>query len=568
MYQEPRSEGARKRVSGEALKGIIQANPEFTAKKDLDVVAWATFRQIRESGGTVNFPDILVTIDDLRGTQTETTQALRTVTALAEKAAQLPKEQPVAPGTLMVAAPEITVNPPTRGMALLSKLKEQSRIRIYVETGSNKGHQSASDTVARKLVEWFARTPGPVNPKLVIEFACNDEDAAGKIKTMLQGGKIGSVPVEVLVLSKSTSLSQVDYAFSGAVDRPETTFPRLKARSFIGLQPYGWAGGAEMVIQAADKDMKFTVLSQASSMNAWKAMDQSFFPLEFKRLPFTEEAEASEAFVPKEVPDKLVTLLLDAAKSSATAKVPIHICPIYGMGKGQPMEGYRRQVWTNLVSALAPVAHSLGSNVILLNLSLDLGSDAEKTWGDVKQAFKGSKDVAIFDQLLDQNTVGSVLDAFKGGARVCVCTVGGSKSKQLMDRAYRESTLPPIFEGQGSLTQIMSMGRPFVKCSLRAAQDPSWPSDYLPIPGLEDMDLYIQRVANSIIEDWKEEAFEHRAELAELFVLMYQRESKIGQYFDACRKMVTNLAFDRLAWAAEVLDRFTEIKGIGQVKMA
>lgn len=157
-----------------------------------------------------------------------------------------------------------------------------------------------------------------------------------------------------------------------------------------------------------------------------------------------------------------------------------------------------------------------------------------------------------------------MFEAFEQGAKLCICTIGGDKDQRTMDRVYRECPLPPIFEGQGSLTQVLPMGRPFVKYSARAAVDKNWRSDYLPVPGYDDVIDEMQVVCNAIGDDLsvpKPKVALDR--LCGLFLQMFDTQSILANYFAECRTIATCPKFDRLAWACEALARIdTENAGV------
>ena len=293
-------------------------------------------------------------------------------------------------------------------------------------------------------------------------------------------------------------------------------------------------------------------------------------PVDFHRMPFTEPSSSVRDFQPTKAPDRIVSSLMNKAKASQGKKGSFSICPLYGMGSGQPMENYGSQVWINVGRSLLEMteSESFNDNIVLTNLSLDMGAKPDQTWAEVKEAFQNDPRVAIIDiPLTDPAHVQAVEDAMAGGAKVVICSVTGNKDYRVMDRAYRESKLPPIFEGQGSLTQVLSMGRPFVKLSSRAAVDRDWPSDYLPAPSFNGADVDIQRTSNSIVEDWSKSSDHPERQLASMMLDMSQSDSKVSQYFRQCRDMVTSPAFDRLSWAAEALAHIDELapqQGVGR----
>jgi hypothetical protein len=449
---------------------------------------------------------------------------------------------------------------PVDGMGLLNALAKQPRIRVYVETGSNKGHQSASVTMAKKLVERFSvqsKTP------CTIEFCCNDRDAAEKVRSILGGSDIRGFPCEIKVLGED-SLKKVDYAISGAIDDPDKKFPKLKTKHLIALQPLGWSGGAEVVMSQGDYTggPKKVVLTRGAGLFSDPVNPAFTPPVPFHRMPFTEPTGSIQPFKPTKAPDVIVSQLMDSARDSQGKPGSFSICPLYGMGAGQPMENYGSKVWINTTRALLELAGTEGfkDNVVLTNLSLDMGSDPKKTWGEVKAAFAKDPRVAVLDTpLTHPDHAQLVQEALRNGAKVVICSVTGGKDYRVMDRAYRESRLPPIFEGQGSLTQVISMGRPFIKLSSRASVDKSWPSDYLPAPSFKGIDEGIQRTSNSIIEDWSRSSGHPERALAQTMLEMTRDDSEVSQYFRQCRDMVTHPGYDRLSWAAQALAHIDEL---------
>jgi hypothetical protein len=540
------------RIRGEALRTLVQTVPSWDTGPYEDI-AWAAFRKIRSEGNTVEFPDILVTLDTLRGIDTEMSRSLRRVTALAERA------RAVRPSTAAPSAPSpvttlIAPDPPSRGLSLLATLGDEARIRFYVETGSNKGHQSATVTVARKLLAWM-RSPlrsQNLNLDLVLEFVCNDQDALEKASSIIGGATLDGVRVSLVRWPTGfSSLSRCRYAFSGAIDRPEVTSPKLNADYVVALQPYGWKGGAEGIF-CGERAAFVLTRGGGPTAPAVTTCDAVPLPMPFRRLPFTESASASSSSseTATSMPDRIVTSLLDAVRESSSSDAPILLCPIYGMGAGQPMSAHTEAVWNNVGRALMELNRQCGARVLLLNVSLDMGESPSGAWARVRTSFPTAE--VFTDAITSLDTAARVLEAARAKP-LTVCTVTGSKSQWVMDRVYRESQLPPIFEGQGSLTQVLCMGRPFIKLSLRAWVDTAdWLSDYLPAPGYDTVDEELQKVANSIIER-SGDADERARKMAELMREMVKPGSLLCHYFEQVRRVVTCPSYDRLAWAMEAL---------------
>lgn len=548
------------RIRGEALTSVVKSIPDWE-KGDYETIAWAVFRAIRAEGNTVEFPDILVTLDTLRGVDTELSRSLRNVTRLAERARALrplrvevsssPSSSSSEDGSRELPPLDESVLP-ARGMSLLAALGDQPCIRFYVESASNKGHQSATVTLARKLLEWM-RSPlrnRNLNLDLVFEFVCNDATTLEKARSILGGGELDGVPVRLRTWPGTfESFPRVAFAFSGAIDRPAFTFEKLNADCLVALQPYGWLGGPEALFVGKQPALVLTRGSQMTDPEV-TPLPEVRFPLPFCRLPFTERSSSGGDTVQTAttMPDRVVTTLLDAVRRSAQSDAPLFLCPLYGMGKGQPMGDHGETVWFNVGHALLELHRRCGIRVILLNVSLDMGESASGVWPRVQKELKGAE---VFTEAITHlEGLTPVLEAAVV-APLTVCTVTGGKSQWVMDRVYRESALPPIFEGQGSLTQVLCMGRPFLKVSMRATPNSPWTSDYLPAPGFEGMDEALQQTANLIIERKGDPAA--RAEQLALLMIQMFKPGTVQRYFEQCRRMVVSPAFDRLAWAMEAL---------------
>ncbi|RKG93255.1 hypothetical protein [Corallococcus terminator] len=85
------------RIRGEPLNLIVRQVLLTTAGTDSDQdICFRVFNHIRGQGNTVQFPDIIVALDDARGNRSETALAHRRVTRLAETSRQLHAEQQAA----------------------------------------------------------------------------------------------------------------------------------------------------------------------------------------------------------------------------------------------------------------------------------------------------------------------------------------------------------------------------------------------------------------------------------------------------------------------------------------
>lgn len=80
------------RVKGSDLVDVIQSVNNYLTD-DYQTVAFAAFKRIRDDGNTVQFPDILVALDELRHIDTEVSRMLKSVTLLSEKARKIGEER-------------------------------------------------------------------------------------------------------------------------------------------------------------------------------------------------------------------------------------------------------------------------------------------------------------------------------------------------------------------------------------------------------------------------------------------------------------------------------------------
>ncbi|WP_147442625.1 hypothetical protein [Corallococcus interemptor] len=81
------------RIRGEALKTIVRGVLGTASPTDSDQdICFRVFNDIRAQGNTVQFPDIIVALDDVRGNVSPTAMAHRRVTRLAEESTRMHAE--------------------------------------------------------------------------------------------------------------------------------------------------------------------------------------------------------------------------------------------------------------------------------------------------------------------------------------------------------------------------------------------------------------------------------------------------------------------------------------------
>ncbi|MGC3028960.1 LysM peptidoglycan-binding domain-containing protein [Burkholderia sp. DN3021] len=403
----------------------------------------------------------------------------------------------------------------TEGIAEFGKLlNTQSEIRFYVDGTPNFGHQASTIYVLKRLIDHF-RYEGAV--RIVYQNApAGKQSTPAKLALLLTG----LVPADIATTTIAygtcqdirfvawdhrAALNNAVLGFTGGADNVgENLATELKVQFFLRLQPFMWKkGGGEFVANTIEfGDVHRESIDLAASTS-------TVFPL----LPFRYLAAPTKA-VPEAVwnwyiSEQKYDALLAARTNNAKALLgamseSVRLWPVYGLHQfGEDEDRGRDMLLTLTALALLVQRASEDTRPIVLALLNDAtqlqmnlveafvagnkkeikeiitadyaDSEYYKVSAQKKQSAQQMVDVVdkLVDELDPVHRCTLLYNAItperieeevgKLRSNQFLLAAVGPVPQEVFNALYAAATLPPVFEGQGTSSLVISLGLPYLQ---------------------------------------------------------------------------------------------------------
>jgi len=435
------------------------------------------------------------------------------------------------------------------GASILERLARAAELRILVDRGNGMGHQSASIQLARRII---ARAGITSASRLTLTFVYPTNSEKQKIEKLAPGGRLGGVAYRMLSEQEVQRESWIDFGFTGGSDRPSTEDMTgvVKSRYFVKLQPFRWH--QDEVIQCNDSYLSSTSTDVIGSHPAMENVEyeNSWYPSDPIPVPDWSDVSGNRAAL-----KAVVDAALGTRRVSAVHRQRLLLWPIYGIGSNNPFGEETYRLLTNMVrgAAAARADGTWEGSVLIVDLSQDRKEDGWKR--AYEQLTEHFEDVYVQQLESVPTLLGTMRLKSSGRPFIGICHISGGKPNDLMRYIYDICDLPPVFEGQGTASDVVPLGKPFLKPSMRymAKQKVRLtprPSDYdyMPLAGYETTAKRWQEMANHLIEEEMEPA-----ELVAFLEDAISPGSASDRYFKAVGSACGDPTGDRLTMALGLL---------------
>ncbi|MEN6328609.1 MAG: LysM peptidoglycan-binding domain-containing protein [Syntrophomonas sp.] len=478
----------------------------------------------------------------------------------------------------------------------LNNQQQNPVIRMYVAPTKGSGHQGSTVGILRQLTTDFAYS-GTIEV-----YYDNDGEALKKLQRQLpelQGGtegKVNGAAVKLVQQKDQPPAQEVNLGFTGGADDKDTPKGRvtpnfakiINTKYFLRLQPFKWYNGANQI--QFNTERKFITLTEVDVLG-YKTFAQRAYYL---HLPVTVTKEEWQYFLKdNEKPTQVVQWI--------TEQKDFDFAVVYGINNQSPMAfAYEAEdrMFLAILTMLAAQRNQKGITpeakpIILLSLGnfrdkdgklkdlIEGGEANNDGWLEEKAKIAMQKDRKQYlEKVKAKDRVHYVWDASLENIKAELKWLAGPKDrllfvqlggvpKPLYNLLLQETTLPPIFEGQGTANDVLNMGKYYIQPATEGRL--TYPSTIIGYPEYARADippvtvylpaipLNIQEIANNInfyTYEWPADEEETPSEIMGNFIKDYREdeEGTLRQYFVKVAKFYQKPNNDKFRWAVSYLN--------------
>ncbi|MET3132788.1 LysM repeat protein [Oxalobacteraceae bacterium GrIS 1.11] len=407
----------------------------------------------------------------------------------------------------------------------INMLGEEKEIRFYVDGTPNFGHQATTVYLMKRLVN-LCRFSGKI--VMVYADAASGKSTPEKLAQLLTGVvpdtidtktvKYGSCEdIIFMKVAAAAALAPVNFGFTGGADDMSVVLANtIRTDFFLRLQPYMWgpansepfASRIEFLDQPANAAIKLKDMNATIDLLAYK-YDRDIV----RKVPAEVwDWYTTQSFNPKLKANTPKAMAL--AKAAPANPAGCIFWPAYGLHQ---FGGDNRDVLLNLVIVGLSYQASLGFKgppiaLTLMNdfATLDftfvnlfaqdniaeiakaLDEDCLGMMGEAMKRERLPRIAAIIEDLMvlgerlkpsvhmraandltPAEITQLVTNAKPGGLLIIPL---GAVPQEIFDYFYANATLPPIFEGQGTSSLMISLGMPYLQTPKQDTEGNNYPS--------------------------------------------------------------------------------------------
>ncbi|WP_438425672.1 LysM peptidoglycan-binding domain-containing protein [Aquimarina macrocephali] len=405
---------------------------------------------------------------------------------------------------------------------MLTLIKSKDELRFYVDGTPNFGHQATTVNIMKRIVD---ATDYSKNILMIYSGA----DTPDKLAILLTD----LIPKDILTTSitygKATitfleykdtklNLEQIDFGFTGGADNSEVNYADLfNVTYFLRLQPYLWEKAPNQ-IERKDKD-PYDLTKESASF--------AELAFKFPADSLTTVPETLWTWYAKNQtynPDlKIRSINAESIYNAHTTKKELRLWPIYGLHQfSSPAEMTLNLIlsaFTAQMSSNTPIALFILSDIAKIQEKYqEMPFDYATAFADdlknkkvtlpklkakIQEVYIDNDMFGAYAQLsldnfilklgqqvkplMDGGYTLSLVEGYKNGSYVKIddltSTLTGAGNKEIVaitlgpvpqevyNYYYANSGLPGVFEGQGSSSLPISLGRPFLQIPKTGEED-------------------------------------------------------------------------------------------------
>jgi len=359
------------------------------------------------------------------------------------------------------------------------------------------------------------------------------------------------VPLHLRTVQEIRREPWVDFGCTGASDSLHDLLPVVRSRSFLWMQPFRWGNPERIHLRA-----RGMITRDALATHPWMA------GLGCPELAFS--------LPPPAEPDwarlgESRSLRVIRAALAANRRPEVALFPVYGLGAENVMGLTHLLLRNVLLGARNAQERGLQSAILVLDLSADTQPQAiARLRQTLDQQQEGWSRHVCTEVDEDPDRVQARIDRLENNGLLLV-HAGGYKPQPVFDHVLGQSKLPSLFEGAGTGSRAVTLGRPFLQASnlsFRARQLGRQPrASEICYPFLKGFSSPLpyrcQKVADSVL------LLKPAPSLLGSFLLDCARgEETIYRYFAAMAEHYGNPQHDRLLLALGLLELLRHHEGL------
>ncbi|SDF78063.1 LysM peptidoglycan-binding domain-containing protein [Chitinophaga filiformis] len=409
---------------------------------------------------------------------------------------------------------------------ILGDIREETELRFYVDATRNFGHQATTVNIMKRIIDTTSYAGS------IVVYYAGGIDTADKLAILLPD--LDPLHIEMATISYGTcnnitfkafpatvTPALIKFGFTGGADSTSTNFAeQLNVQYFLRLEPYLWEiltnGGVTSAVQTIGSPDKFNLSGASLHFNS----------LAYK---FTREAVASVSpgiwswYIEQQTFDRDLAICTKNVKSVYDAysvnPSAMSLWPVYGLHQFKEDAG---EMSLNLTLSALNIIQTVDKPLVILHFSdpkradifqyLDaLATDINngiKELTNLKKAisatyidndlFNGyspSNLTALINKLtqyvtpaIDNRYTLALLKGYTDGYYVDISAdisreLANATGKQIFvisigavpmdvyNYFYGNATLPGMFEGQGTSSLVISLGKPFMQVPKKGVND-------------------------------------------------------------------------------------------------
>ena len=489
------------------------------------------------------------------------------------------------------------------------KKDKNPEIRMYVSDTNGGGHQGSTIGIVYQIA----------NPSDLNGFAYNgviniyyegEETNKERILNLLppenpdtQVIKIGEATINVISLDNTPPTTDIALGFTGGADdiwennkiKEVVNYAKIvKTDYFLRLQPYKWSLGLNQIQYNSDE--KPITLTERKELGYSSFAQRAFY----LNLPIDNPTITNTSLQKEQICNWVVNDMVDQ----------LNFIPVYGINnnsKSMFMSPAEDRMFEVIVSMMASQRNGAGvpatraKPIVVLSLGnfankanqlseLINGGPAnhdsfvsnEKQVQANRQRYLQTIDATnrikylwnpnLVEAQAEQNWLTATND------RVLFIQIGGVQ-KDIYNYMLQQTTLPPIFEGQGTANDMINMGKYYFQPAFQTIQYPSTilgideyelpgPPIVMETPGVP---VELQEVANNInfqLNKWPAEFTDAPAEILGTFIQNYiagTDDTKLErEYFETVGKFYQNIDNDKFRYGVGFFKYILDGKGVIQ----
>jgi hypothetical protein len=425
-----------------------------------------------------------------------------------------------------------------------NSLKEETRIRFYMEIAPGTGHQSSTLLLMQLIIDvWIENDSENANKKTVELIYRNNDNKHILLRNLpkLAENNPKIKGVNIILIEKIIEENEkipLRFGFTCGYDRNDNTAKDAKVKYFLKLQPLFWDDMDAIHYQESNKQ---TFLNNYDHKHSTSENENlAGLPADFRSLVYLSELpkEPEWSLQQDDVVKAIKEILDNSSQNNTYHQKQIELCVAYKIGKSSMFTNKTSGILFNLVTSLtvARLQNSINNDVIILNFTDDMEDDemhkAKYFFDNFALTSNGlNKEESNKLEKIEKETVEKLIKISKllneitesktkvnftynvlcsydkiaafmeqDAFNIILINVTTRIPSNIFNYVLTRGTLPSIFEGSGTASIAVPIGNPYLKINYC----PDSSTHYLYVKNhkilSEEKAKYCQLVANRLLD--------------------------------------------------------------------